>query len=69
MYKRKLRVGCRQCVLLLWVDRLVKVQMPLTRVKLGKVRDVDKRQISSKDASRLMGAVIQTDEGISRKTG
>ena len=42
--------------------------MPLTKVQLGKVRDVDKRQLSSKDASRLMGAVIQTDEGIRQVT-
>ena len=47
-----------------WVYRLVKVQMRLTKVQLGYVRDADKRQIRSKGASRLMGAAIQTDERI-----
>ena len=44
-----------------WVDNLVKVQVRLTKVQLGDVREADKRQISSKGASRLMGAAIQTD--------
>ena len=49
-----------------WVDRFVKIQGRLTKVQLGNVRlrEADKRQISSKGASRLMGAVIQTDERI-----
>ena len=64
MLKRKLRVGCRHYVILLWVDRLVKVQMCLTKVQLDIVKDAAKRQISSKNASRLMGATIQTDERI-----
>ena len=38
--------------------------MGLTKVQLGYVRDADKRQISSKGTSRLMGAAIQTNERI-----
>ena len=38
--------------------------MRLTKVQLGDVRDADKRQISSKSVSRLMGAAIPTDERI-----
>lgn len=48
LLKRKHRVGCRHSVPLRWVIRLVMVQMRLTKVQLGNVRDVDKRQISLK---------------------
>ena len=49
---------------LLWVDRLVMVQMCLTKIQFSNVSDADKRQISSKGASMLMGAASQTDERI-----
>ena len=57
-------VGCRYCMPLSLVDRLVKVQVRLTKVQLGNIREADKRQISSKGASSLMGAAIQTDKRI-----
>ena len=50
-------------MLLPWVDRLVKVQMRLTKVQLGEVRDADKRQISSKGASRLMVQPFRQTKG------
>ena len=50
-----------------WVD--IMVQVRLTQVQSGNVREADKKQIKSKGAGRLMGAAIQTDERIKWKTG
>ena len=55
------RIGCRHCMPLPWVDRLGKVQVRLAKVQLGNVREADKRQISAKGSSRLMGAALQID--------